>query len=330
MKNLVLVFFLILVIKSVKAQTTWGDSNSRTDYRDDAGLQGNAGAISGFYQTYNPINFPSGANSWWHLLDVRHSNPANNYAMQIAGSFFDQNLYFRKTNNNAAQAWSRVIVETPDGKVGIGTTNPGSNLTIKGISAGVSIHCVGQGYFGSLAFNRESATGSIFDPTGYAYQINNGGPDKSLHFQIYNGNGSAVTGDALTLSPSGNLGISTADTHGYRLAVNGAAIATSITVKEFNQWPDYVFKAQYNLTKLSDIKTYVDQHHHLPEIPSAQEIETNGANLGELVKLQMKKIEELTLYLIEKDKKDQKQQHEINRLKQQVTALLAGKHHIRN
>lgn len=87
----------------------YGNSNVRTEWRDNAGLQGNAGAQSGFFETVSPTNYPAGASSWWHLIDVRHSNPANNYAMQFAGSFFDQNLYFRKTNNNAAQAWTQVL-----------------------------------------------------------------------------------------------------------------------------------------------------------------------------------------------------------------------------
>ncbi|MBX3158040.1 MAG: tail fiber domain-containing protein [Deltaproteobacteria bacterium] len=88
---------------------SWGDSDTRTESRNDAGLRGDAGARSGFYQTSTPVNFPAGASGWWHLLDVRHSNPANNFAMQIAGYFYDQNLWFRKTSDNAAQAWRQVI-----------------------------------------------------------------------------------------------------------------------------------------------------------------------------------------------------------------------------
>ncbi len=86
----------------------YGINNSRTETRNDAGLQGSAGAQSGFFETSNPTNFPSGASSWWHLIDVRHDNPGNNYAMQLSGSFYDQKLYMRKTNGNATQAWSRV------------------------------------------------------------------------------------------------------------------------------------------------------------------------------------------------------------------------------
>jgi hypothetical protein len=99
-------------------------SGQRTLTRDDAGLQGNAGARSGFFETVSPVNYYSGANSWQHLIESRHTNDSNNYAMQIAGSFFDQEFYVRKTNNSATTAWSRVWHSgniTP--VTGTGTTN---------------------------------------------------------------------------------------------------------------------------------------------------------------------------------------------------------------
>ncbi|MEN9441706.1 MAG: hypothetical protein RLZ33_1783 [Bacteroidota bacterium] len=104
----------------------FGSSNVRTETRDNAGLQGNAGAQSGFFETASPVNYPSGASSWWHLIDARHSNNGNNYALQIAGSFFDQELWFRKTNGSATQAWTRLLTSTN----GWGTTgNSGTVAT---------------------------------------------------------------------------------------------------------------------------------------------------------------------------------------------------------
>ncbi len=130
----------------------WGNSDTRTETRNDAGLQGNAGAKSGFYETSAPApagNWPSGANSWWHLLDVRHSNSANNYAMQFAGSFFDQKLYFRKTNGSASQPWTEVLTgDYFDSNVvtveststltitGSWTTIPGETITLNNLEAG--------------------------------------------------------------------------------------------------------------------------------------------------------------------------------------------------
>ncbi len=104
----------------------FGNSNQRTETRNDAGLQGNAGAQSGFFETSAPVNFPSGASSWWHLIDSRHSNTANNYAMQISGSFFDQRIYFRKTNGSGTQAWTEFLTSS-NGWMTLG--NSGTNAT---------------------------------------------------------------------------------------------------------------------------------------------------------------------------------------------------------
>jgi hypothetical protein len=92
-----------------------GISGHRTLTRDNAGLQGDAGARSGFFETSDPTNYYSGASSWQHLVEARHTNDSNNYAMQIAGSFFDQEFYVRKTNNSATTAWSRMWHSTNDG-----------------------------------------------------------------------------------------------------------------------------------------------------------------------------------------------------------------------
>lgn len=101
-----------------------GVFRSRTESRDNAGLRGDAGAQSGFFETAAPApaaNWPTGAGSWWHLIDCRHSNSNNNYALQIAGSFFDQRLWFRKTNDNAAQPWTELITTaTPAATLGQG------------------------------------------------------------------------------------------------------------------------------------------------------------------------------------------------------------------
>lgn len=96
-------------------------------WKSDAGAQA---SHSGFFETAAPVNYYSGANSWQHLIESRHSNDANNFALQIAGSFFDQSLYFRKTNNSATQAWSRFIAEDPSGNVGIGTSSPSFRLQL--------------------------------------------------------------------------------------------------------------------------------------------------------------------------------------------------------
>lgn len=127
----------------------FGNANQRTETRDNAGLRGDAGAQSGFFETASPTNYPAGASSWWHLIDVRHSNTGNNYAMQLAGSFFDQKLYFRKTSDNAAQPWTEILtgdyfdtnvvtVESTSTLTigGSWTVIPGETITLNNLAAG--------------------------------------------------------------------------------------------------------------------------------------------------------------------------------------------------
>jgi hypothetical protein len=134
---------------------------------------------------------------------------------------------------------------------------------------------------------------------------------------------------------TGYVGIGTTDTKGYKLGVNGSVIATSVTVKAYGTWADYVFKSTYKLPSLLDVKAFIDQHQHLPEIPSADEVEKNGQNLGEMNRLLLKKVEELTLYAIENERKDKEReeakdklltslQEQINALKQQLTIVQKG------
>ena len=102
------------------------------------------------------------------------------------------------------------------------------------------------------------------------------------------------------------------------LAVAGSAVATSFTVKTVANWPDYVFKPEYQLPSLQEVKSYIDQNHHLPEMPSATEVAQDGLNLGEVNKLLAKKVEELTLYLIEQQKINQSLQSQINDLAKRI------------
>ena len=135
-----------------------------------------------------------------------------------------------------------------------------------------------------------------------------------------NSNGISHVGSIYTLGSApnyinGNLGIGALDTKGYKLAVNGSAIATSVTVKENSNWPDYVFEKEYDLMPLAKVKQYVDANHHLPEVPSGKEIERTGLNLGDMDKILIKKVEELTLYLIDLKKDNEVLKKENERLK---------------
>lgn len=147
----------------------WGNAGVRSESRDDAGLQGNAGARSGFYETAAPSpasNWPVGASSWWHLLDVRHSNSANNYAMQFSGSFFDQDLYFRKTNGSPTTAWSKVLTTQSTFDQNYSSNSNTNEILLIGNNTGVFSYGLGAGWtVGIWQSTGLSVTKTI--PTGY-------------------------------------------------------------------------------------------------------------------------------------------------------------------
>lgn len=99
---------------------------------------------------------------------------------------------------------------------------------------------------------------------------------------------------------SGNVGIGI-DGPTERLSVNGKIRAKEVKVEVAN-WPDYVFEERYELISLPEMEQFIKSNARLPGMPSAMDIVKNGLSLGELVTLQQKQIEELTLHLIEKEK----------------------------
>lgn len=86
------------------------------------------------------------------------------------------------------------------------------------------------------------------------------------------------------------------------LSVNGKMRAHELKV-ETTGWPDYVFKPDYDLLSLEDLEAFVQTNGHLPEVPKAEDAEADGVWVGEMNKVLLKKIEELTLHLIKQEKK---------------------------
>ena len=118
---------------------------------------------------------------------------------------------------------------------------------------------------------------------------------------------------------SQKVGVGTTDIpSGYNLAVDGKAIMEEVKVQVSEQWPDYVFDDNYELISLAEVKKFIKEYGHLPEMPSAENIESNGLELGQMDSKMLKKIEELTLHLI-------KQEEEMQLLKKRLEELEKGK-----
>jgi hypothetical protein len=128
--------------------------------------------------------------------------------------------------------------------------------------------------------------------------------------------------ERMTILSSGAVGIGTSvmPASDAQLAVNGTVYTTKVHVTQ-SGWPDYVFDKGYSLPSLVSVEKYIRLHRHLPGMISADEIRQQRLDLGDNQSALLKKIEELTLYLIEEHKKADDQQKEIERLREQNKRL---------
>ncbi|RFM36967.1 hypothetical protein DXN04_05575 [Chitinophaga silvisoli] len=195
--------------------------------------------------------------------------------------------------NTNTDTVTSILGRLPDGN----SSGDGTFLGVKAYKANTyNIPMFGliSKYGGSLncgvIFNRGQITG------GYLTFLTNNGTEK------------------MRLDSGGNLMIGVKTAGAFKLAVAGTIGAKKLTITQAG-WADYVFQPDYKLPALAAVEEHIHTNHKLPDIPSAQEIETKGLDVAEMQKLQMQKIEELTLYLIEEHKANVKLQQEVAELK---------------
>lgn len=231
-------------------------------------------------------------------------------------------FYIRDKTSNQM----RLVIK--DGKVGIGKTNPQYALDVNGainvsdirvngnslmdklwipVNAGLSysnsigigttepkgkMHVVGDIVIGNDINNQRFIMHSRTDASGDFIQLT--GDDAQGNWRWSEG---------ITLTRSGNVGIGVTNPT-QKLAVEGTILSKEVLVSiDAANWPDYVFHEDYKLKELKEVEEFIKENNHLPEIPSAQEVKDNGVLVGEMTNKLLKKIEELTLYVIEQDKK---------------------------
>ncbi|MGV0753083.1 hypothetical protein [Empedobacter brevis] len=215
------------------------------------------------------------------------------------------------------------------GNVGIGTSNPKSILDIEGTV-----------YIGGEKANLDPMVSNInFDLLknskktiiGWNYSggkgetsfiSNRGGGTTDGGFSFYDLGLDGKIINLFNIHGNGNVGIGT-DKPDEKLTVKGKIHAEEIIV-DLAVPADYVFqkyftgkselKADYEFPKLEEVEKFVKENNHLPGIPSAKEIQEKGLKVGEMNNLLLQKIEELTLLLIEQNKKMAQQEERINEL----------------
>ncbi len=198
---------------------------------------------------------------------------------------------------------TRMTVDGNTGNVGIGSTNPSEKLEIEGGTNDtyVKLHVSGGGYKTGL----KMIGGSVDIWDLYYNDINN----------TLNIGEDGI--DYLTIKSGGNMGIGTTSPDA-KLAVKGNIHTQEVKVNLLGAvMPDYVFTASYNLKTLQEVENYIKTNGHLPNIPSAKDAETNGLLLKDMNLKLLEKIEELTLYTIEQEKRIETLEKENTSLKQQ-------------
>ncbi len=200
------------------------------------------------------------------------------------------------------------------GNVGVGTTSPGELLELVNSSApAIKVrHTNEQASWGLILGQKDDLNGYMTAPgrdlllgAGWDKQIVMGVSE----FDQYGGG----------VVMYGNVGIGTTSP-GEKLEVNGTIRSKKVKV-ESTGWPDYVFAPSFKLRPLSEVASFIKENQHLPEVPSAKEIEKNGLDLGAMDATLLKKVEELTLYTLDQEKRIQRQNDLINKLLKRLEKL---------
>jgi hypothetical protein len=119
-------------------------------------------------------------------------------------------------------------------------------------------------------------------------------------------------GDVMIPNTATHVCIGTEDKT-YKLNVNGTIRSKELIVE--SNWADYIFDDKYKLRPLEEVESFIQQNKHLPAVPSAANIQANGLKVSEISAKMMEKIEELTLYIIEQNKKIKKLEADFASLK---------------
>lgn len=198
-----------------------------------------------------------------------------------------------------SSSWKDVIVVTSNGQIALGHNNPAYPFHQKALANQRS-----RFEFGTTQIDVVDYGASAFEYAGSGGIFVNGsdalfmsGPGRSIRLVTYDG----TYRERLRISPNGKVGINTTSPN-HQLSVNGTIGAKEINVATTG-WADYVFSSTYQLMSLSELEYLIKEKGHLPGIPTEKEVVKNGVNLLEMNIKLLEKVENLTLYIIDQERR---------------------------
>ncbi|RPH33292.1 MAG: hypothetical protein EHM93_05655 [Bacteroidales bacterium] len=265
--------------------------------------------------TGGTVRLSSAADGSWYSQDNRYNNL--NWIDFIGNG---EGIDLGSIDNNPA-------ISIRGTQVGIGTTTPTlaklqivGNIWAGNESPNYTVHSSSKiEVFGTS----QTETSIGFWQQGIASSLIGSKPG-DMNFYLtntYDGSNLGIASKSITLNPNGLVGIGTTSPT-YKLDVCGTIRAKEVIV-DLNGTcaPDFVFKSNYKLMDLKELENFVKTNQHLPEIASEKEMVENGVNMKDLQMKFLQKMEEMTLYIIEQNKKNELQSKEIELLKQEIELL---------
>ena len=220
---------------------------------------------------------------------------------------------FTSGTGGASSPWTStgntIYATNTNGRIGIGTTVPDNNA---------QLHVSGDGSYQLVLESQSSNPDITFKVGGIVRsQIKFDRIEDGLAFI----HGDPATEYATMFMTGGKVGIGTTAPQ-HALDIVGTIRACRVEINNVSNWCDYVFEPDYELPSLEEVESYINTHKHLKDIPSEAEVMEHGISLDDMTKGLLKKVEELTLYMIEKDKENKQLKSQHNEFNKQVASLL--------
>ena len=226
-------------------------------------------------------------------LQPKNYTTSDDYAAIFLGN---QQNQIKTTHNGPMEFLTESKFVFNGSNVGIGITNPQYSLDVSG-----------QVRLSSLASNGDEPKMLVINQNGLLENADI--PENNIFSENIQMQGNYISHDGdnegIFIAEDGKVGIGEiSDMPGaYSLYVEEGILTEKVRVKLQGEWADYVFDKDYDLMSLSELESFIKENKHLPEVPSAKEVKKEGMDVAEMNAILLKKVEELTLHVIELEKK---------------------------